>query len=220
MGVAPIAICVAHRSVATNDRLGGAAGPAPGFSNHRGRLEGLRPVTRSWARSESNRRCVRVRTGCNPVLLRAHEAVPPPGVEPEPLGLQPSAQTTYARAGYEGRTGALEARVRPSRSSSSSSSVVRERRSPCAGRTSGVSALVVRASAPIAIPDLQSDPELRNRLFESRSSVYGGNRRTREAENDQGPLGLPGRPFSTWRVRHVRWLEDLRRYPYLRRDRS
>ena len=27
--------------------------------------------------------------------------VPPPGIEPEPLGLQPSAQTNYARVGYE-----------------------------------------------------------------------------------------------------------------------
>jgi hypothetical protein len=29
--------------------------------------------------------------------------VPPPGIEPEPPGLQPSAQTNYARVGYERR---------------------------------------------------------------------------------------------------------------------
>jgi hypothetical protein len=65
-----------------------------------------------WPRAEGAR--------CNPVLLPIHlesgitdscrkgypatVSVPPSGIEPEPLGLQPSAQTNYARVGYERRT--------------------------------------------------------------------------------------------------------------------
>ena len=35
-----------------------------------------------------------------PVTLNRLHQVPPSGIEPEPLGLQPSAQTSYARVGY------------------------------------------------------------------------------------------------------------------------
>jgi hypothetical protein len=38
--------------------------------------------------------------------------VPPPGIEPEPLGLQPSAQTNYARVGYERRVSGPSLRSR------------------------------------------------------------------------------------------------------------
>lgn len=58
-------------------------------------------------------RC-RVRTGCSALELRrqcrgeascrmnAAAHVPPPGIEPEPPGLQPSAQTIYARVASQG----------------------------------------------------------------------------------------------------------------------
>lgn len=52
--------------------------------------------------------------------------VPPSGIEPEPPGLQPGAQTYYARVGYE-RRAVLGRHARGARSSSSSSSVVRDR---------------------------------------------------------------------------------------------
>ena len=35
-GIDPVAVCVAHRPVTMNSRLGGAAGPAPGFLSHLG----------------------------------------------------------------------------------------------------------------------------------------------------------------------------------------
>jgi hypothetical protein len=91
----------------------------------------LRSVTHTCIGSDSNRRVVRVRAGCNPILLPMHLEpgpsgscrtrrskncarsasmwVPPSGIEPEPLGLQPSAQTNYARVGYERRAFAVRA---------------------------------------------------------------------------------------------------------------
>lgn len=53
--------------------------------------------------------------------------VPPSGIEPEPLGLQPSAQTNYARVGYERRARLGHARRR------SSSSFFDCQRAGCAG---------------------------------------------------------------------------------------
>lgn len=41
-----------------------------------------------------------VRDRCNNQLLLPTRSVPPSGIEPEPLGLQPSAQTNYARVGW------------------------------------------------------------------------------------------------------------------------
>ncbi len=43
----------------------------------------------------------------NQRLLPTRTFVPPSGIEPEPLGLQPSAQTNYARVGSERRTRAF-----------------------------------------------------------------------------------------------------------------
>lgn len=73
------------------------------------------------------------------------------------------------------------------RSSSSCSSVVREVREPCAGRTSGVGASPLPQGAPVAIRDLESDIESLNQLF-----VGVGQKPARNAE---GPPGVPGWPF-------------------------
>ena len=74
--------------------------------------------------------------------------VPPSGIEPEPLGLQPSAQTNYARVGYERRPCLEHGRRR------SSSSFFDCQRAGRAGRTSGTGALASYASAPLSIRDL------------------------------------------------------------------
>lgn len=74
------------------------------------------------------------------------------------------------------------------RSSSSYSSVVREVREPCAGRTSGVSAVPLPQGAPVAIRDLESD-------IESQISCLlasGGSR----PETPKGHLVFPGGPSS------------------------
>lgn len=134
-------------------------------------------------------------------------AVPPSGIEPEPLGLQPSAQTNYARVGYERRArGAHLDHSRCLRSPRGAdhhhrSSVVREqvRRAhlppSCerfgGARTSGVSALACLASAPIAIRDLN----FRSRVAKSDCRGFGC-----ETRNVEGPPGFPWRPFRTRRV--------------------
>src|SRR5262249_27616153 len=104
-------------------------------------------------------------------LARRDQVAPPSGVEPEPLGLQPSAQTNYARVGcvvlaplgeastvvlapFHGTStvvGALPGTHRHR------CSVVRDR-PPCAGRTSGRDAFAFVASAPVT----------RDRLFGTR----------------------------------------------------
>ena len=61
------------------------------------------------------------------------DVVPPSGIEPEPLGLQPSAQTNYARVGYMRRALVCPIgfpTVEPARGASSSSSLFGCQRSP------------------------------------------------------------------------------------------
>src|SRR5450432_802108 len=89
----------AHRRVtATLRRLGGVPRANTGFSNHRG--------LRGAASGDS--------------------LVPPSGIEPEPLGLQPSAQPCTPERVYERRARAWEARTRRP-NHLSINSIVRER---------------------------------------------------------------------------------------------
>jgi hypothetical protein len=106
-GVEPAWVCVAHKLVTRTHLLGGAVRHL-WFRVSVGSNSAF--VTRAWARSDSNRRFVWVRTRCNPGFATDPQ-VPPSGIEPEPLGLQPSAQTNYARVGYECCTRALQAHV-------------------------------------------------------------------------------------------------------------
>lgn len=68
---------------------------------------GFEPTSRRTRRSRAARR----RRALQSSFATNPQIVPPSGIEPEPLGLQPSAQTNYARAGYERRTRVGSARA-------------------------------------------------------------------------------------------------------------
>ncbi len=146
--------------------------------------------------------------------------VPPSGVEPDPPGTQPSALTTCARAGYEARRthvgSARAARFLRApharcvrRRSSSSSLQLSESRTGCAGRTFGVDVLDIHSSASIAIRYLYCRYRVAKSVVGLASDA--------EPETPKGHLVFPGGPSSNRRVSHVNRVEDLRRYPYIRR---
>ena len=120
-------------------------------------------------------------------------AVPPSGIEPEPLGLQPSAQTNYARVGCALRDPVIAQRGFRCPYRGTHHSLFDCQRCPAVrcGRTSGLDALADSASAPVAIRDL----ELETPHHDSQSWLFGG-AGTRRPENAEGPLGRssPGRP--------------------------
>ena len=128
MGVEPITIGVAHRSVAgttclavsdrdlcceppwapestSDDSIVGRKGIEPSLRRSKNPLQSQRLLpTHLWLKVKSGapRWFVVARKGIvsrGKRRRRVPRTVPPSGIEPEPLGLQPSAQTNYARVG-------------------------------------------------------------------------------------------------------------------------
>ena len=70
------------------------------FANRRGRIAATSGDSLvGWVGFEPT--CVRGKSPLQSDFATSPMIVPPSGIEPEPLGLQPSAQTTCARVGYE-----------------------------------------------------------------------------------------------------------------------
>ena len=141
-----------------------------------------------------------IRTGvAHPsVTLNRLQEVPPPGIEPGPLGLQPSAQTNCARVGSVlraalGRHAASLLGCLPAPSSSSLFGCQRSR-SACAGRTSGGDASAAFAGAPSRPrpPVIHSGSRVAEFSCLSTSDSSG----VKAARNVEGPPGFPGWPFS------------------------
>src|SRR5262249_30400742 len=138
--------------------------------------------------------------------------VPPSGVEPEPLGLQPSAQTSYARVGscaarpLRAQSGAVECRTIGTLDHHHRSSVVtdpadRGRRAHLGpgsdrdyrGRTSGTSRAAGTANAVMVSRDLDSESGSR---MATRLMVTRTQEQTPVPEMLKGPPGdLLGGPW-------------------------
>ncbi len=123
---------------------------------------------------------------------------PPSGIEPEPLGLQPSAQTNYARVGSALRGPVIAQRGFRCPCRGTHHSLFDCQRYPAArcGRTPGLDASADYAGAPVAIRDLElliPDHESQSWLCEG-----AGPRSARWPENAEGPLGRS----SPWAALH------------------
>lgn len=148
--------------------------------------------------------------------------VPPSGIEPEPLGLQPSAQTSYARVGCRAArplsrargavVGACRAPVIIIIDLRLSENVV----PPCAARTSGLDTSANVAGAPVIVlrPRASrahlSPHEIRSRNSRSRvvnlqlwCRVRAGREETFPARNVEGPPGFPWAALQHGDVVHV-----------------
>jgi hypothetical protein len=153
-------------------------------------------------RAGDGNRTHRGRCGTPARHLEPPASVPPSGVEPEPLGFRPSAQTRYARVGdcaarasrRHAATHFVGACQHPHRHCSS---IVRDR--PCAGRSSGRDASAGHAGAPVAIA-IRASARSRSQIIRLSGSGRGCRRRPeaeKSARNVEGPPGIPRRPFST-----------------------
>jgi hypothetical protein len=77
---------------------------------------GARSMALAWVEWESNPRLsgLRIRCKASVCYRPARRFVPPSGIEPEPLGFQPSAQTTCARVGSDAACELVTTRTRRS----------------------------------------------------------------------------------------------------------
>jgi hypothetical protein len=149
-GIEPAGTGVAHRCATMTLHLLGGLHGRPGRRGARGRVR-----RRTWVGWESNPRFGGVRNRCKASVCYqpvGYCVVPPSGIEPEPLGLQPSAQTNYARVGCRAARPLLTNVRRCGgclpRHPSSSSLFDCHRTPPCAARTSGLDASAKFAGAP------------------------------------------------------------------------
>lgn len=166
VGIEPDDSGVAHRRVTSTLHLLGGLREETEVARHRGR-RAARPM--SLRGSGGNRTHVlRCKRPLQQPTFATDPFVPPSGIEPEPPGLQPGAQTNYARVGCDvARASQATSGVCswvPARAPFIviNSSVVRERcpereahlgrlrQAARSGRTSGGNAFATLANAPIA----------------------------------------------------------------------
>ena len=184
IGVEPTCPCVAHRAVTWTHRLGGAVcstwfRESPSAVRQRSVTHlvnrvGFEPT---FCLGKSQVQSAFATDPWLPVIALERASgpgslVPPSGIEPEPLGLQPSAQTNYASGGLRAPRTWRHREKHSSRSCRavcgadhhhrlrlSESGMRRAHLGPCgvrvfSARTSGVDASASYAGAPIAIRDL------------------------------------------------------------------
>ena len=200
-GVEPADSGVAHQRVAATLHLHGGL--------RRDRLSwiavdaGARSTTRTWVEWESNPRFDGVRIRCKPAFATDPfpSVVPPSGIEPEPRGLQPRAQTTCARVGNRPAC-VLSARTRvclhrvPARAPII---VITVQLSEITRRAQGAPRAVMRSPKARAHPSRTHDLDSRSGIRKTRLCVALDGSITRP-ETTTGRLVSLGGPFSVRRL--------------------